>query len=119
MNLWKELQEKYDRVWEPILKPLRKPVLNDVLGSHFITTSNEKIYRRVDSSFRTFDNLEMIFTCFLRVDRRLSNVVVKRGRSSFYNLSMMNIKANIENEFMVDFEQGKALTDLLQGCGIG
>lgn len=107
MNLWKELQDKYDRVWEPILKPNRKPVLNDALGSHFITTQNDKIYRRIDSTFRTFDNLELIFTCFVKVDRRLSNVVIKKGKSSFYNLSNINIKNNVQNEFMMDFEKGK------------
>lgn len=69
MDLISDFESAVERIWEPVLKPPRTPVSNDLLGFNFVYTENERIYRRKDFKLKTFDHLKLHVTCYQRLAR--------------------------------------------------
>jgi len=81
MDLISNIDEAIDKIWEPVLKPPRTQVSNDLLGFGYVYTENERIYKRVDKTIRTFDNLQIKFTCYLRLVTKCINSLPSKHRN--------------------------------------
>jgi hypothetical protein len=69
MEIFQNFENSLDKIWQPVLKPPRTPVSNDILGFRYLYTLNDNIYRRQDGTFKTFDNLTLRFTCYLKLKK--------------------------------------------------
>ena len=91
MDLIEGMEESIERIWEPVIKPPRTPVSNDILGYKYIHTENGQVYRRKDMTLRTFDNLKLVYTCYFRLKK--SNNDSCLVSSSFQNLGWLHISS--------------------------
>ena len=98
MKFLKEVQEQIDKVWEPVLKPPRTEISNDLLGYKFITVNNETTYKRADLSYKTFDNSKLIMTCYFQIDMRLKSIFNVK-KSSLYGRFNNASRVEVSNEF--------------------
>lgn len=85
MNILNDIEDSFDQIWKSVLKPSRTPVSNDDLGFKYVFTLNENIYRRQDDTFKSFDNLQLRYTCYLKMDRDAftSSQQARSSRKSF------------------------------------
>ena len=67
MDLIYSLKGETERIWEPVLKPKKKPIINDQMGFGYLHAKNEQIYKRHDDCTVSFDNQQLVFTSFLRI----------------------------------------------------
>jgi hypothetical protein len=69
MEIFQNIEDSLGKIWKPVLKPERTPVDNDILGYRYMYTLNENVYRRQDGTFKTFDNLKLRYTCYLKLKK--------------------------------------------------
>jgi hypothetical protein len=69
MELLSGMESTIDRIWEPVLKPPRTLISQDLLGYNYVCTEDERVYKRKDITTRTFDNLKLTMTCYLRLQK--------------------------------------------------
>jgi predicted alpha/beta-fold hydrolase len=93
MNLLNEINETSDKLWEPVLKPSRKPICNEVLGMNLIHTKTKVLFQRWDSHFRSYDNTQIEMTCYMKVEESLEELLQKKQPSnSSKQTNMINCK---------------------------
>jgi hypothetical protein len=91
MDIIEELQKQIDKVWEPVLCPVRTSVSNELLGGEFVSVSEEALYKRHDDHITTIDGYKLIFTTYLKVNDQLRA-----------NISMRSSHAPHDSEISID-----------------
>ena len=87
MELLSGMESTIDRIWEPVLKPPRTMISQDLLGYNYVYTEDERIFKRKDITTRTFDNLKLMMTCYLRLvksDLGSSITLGENGKSNIF-----------------------------------
>ena len=83
MQLLKELQEQIDKIWEPVLCPIRTPICDELLGPQYISVSMESVYKRHDDVLESFDNKQLVFTTFTKINERMKSLINLRNSSAY------------------------------------
>ena len=99
MQLLEELKHQINRVWEPVLCPLKTPINNDLLGGEFVSVDQNRMFRRHDQRIKSFDNHYLEFSTYLKINNRLSSIINLKTSSDFFGSDSIN---KVENEFKVD-----------------
>lgn len=79
MDFFQNIEHALDNLWQPVLKPPRRPICNDTLGFKYVSTLNESIYRRRDGVLKTKDKVSLRYTCYLKLPKEESTL----SQSSF------------------------------------
>lgn len=74
MDIVNNLKKNDGSLWDQVLRPERVQVSNDVLGYKYILSKESNAYQRRDGKVTTQDNLELKFTCYLRVNSSNNNL---------------------------------------------
>jgi hypothetical protein len=98
MQLLKELQEQIDKIWEPVLCPIRTPICDDLLGPQYISVSLDSVYKRHDEIIESFDKKELVFTTFTKINERMKSLINLR-KSSVYGIRDSGSPKKFINEF--------------------
>ena len=106
MQLLKDLQDQIDKIWEPVLCPVRTPVSDDLLGSQYISVGMDSIYKRHDEVLSSFDNKELIFSTFIKINERMKSLINFR-QSSIYGLKDSYTPKKFINQFRTKTLQSK------------
>jgi hypothetical protein len=102
----KEFQEEIDRIWEPVLCPIRTPICDDLLGPQYISISLESVYKRHDEIIESFDKKELVFTTFVKINERMKSLINLR-QSSAYGIRDSGSPKKFINEFRMKTTQSK------------
>ena len=106
MQIIKDLQDQIERAWEPILKPPRTPLSNDILGYKYVNVGEEAVFKRHDDTFTSFDDLKLHYTCYFKINERLKSLVIFQ-KSSIYNSIRRSTFKDIRNDFQIKTLKGK------------
>lgn len=98
MQLLKDLQEQIDRIWEPVLCPMRTPISEDLLGPPYSTLSSDSVYKRHDDTLKSFDNKELVFTVYIKINEHMKSLVYTR-QSSMYGGLNSDSTSRFANQF--------------------
>ena len=93
MNILNSLEYSLDNLWQNVLKPPRTPICNDILGLKYSYTLNDNIYRRQDGKFKTFDNFEIRYTVYLKLNK--NKTITPRKSRPFNKNFLTEIKNNV------------------------
>jgi hypothetical protein len=87
MDFFKNLEGTLDNLWQPVLKPPRRPICQDTLGFKYVSTPNESVFRRQDGVFRSPDDTLLRYTCYLKLAKEESEL----SRSSFTTIESFRL----------------------------
>jgi hypothetical protein len=107
MQLLKDLREQIDRIWEPVLCPVRTPIHEEMLGQQYMSLSQDVVYKRDDGILESFDKKKLVFSTFVRVNESMKSLVQFR-QSSIYGTQTSFSPKKVINDFRANNIKSKA-----------
>jgi hypothetical protein len=111
MQLFEELKQQIDKVWEPVLCPVRTPISQDLLGGEYVSLNTDIMFRRHDQKLKTFDQHDLEFSLYLKINDRLRSIINLKQSSDFMNPDGLN---HLQNDFQIDTLQSNSSLSYIQ-----